>query len=140
MQLDLTAKPEAEIERLVLRAVGLTPDLWIAKNEVGQFYKPSILKALSAALKPFGAKAVAAAMNVISRSKITVGLGTGSPDLVGSLRGHFFGWELKTEIGRTSPEQDDWHAAARAKGMRVDVIRSADEALEKLSEMQKEWR
>lgn len=139
MQLEL-GKPEAQVEREVLIAVGRTPDLWIAKNEVGQFYKPSILKSLSAALKPFGAKAVAAAMNAISRARIQVGLGTGSPDLVGALRGHFFGWELKTDTGRTRPEQDDWHAAAREKRMRVDVIRSADQALEKLAEMQKEWR
>ncbi len=132
--------PEAEVERQVLLAVGRTPDLWLAKNEVGQFYKPSALPSLQKALAPFGPAAIRAAVDAISRHRIVVGLGVGSPDLVGALRGRFFGWELKTETGRVRPEQETWHAAARAKGIRVDVVRSADEALEKLSEMQKEWR
>ncbi len=129
-------KSEAQIEREVLLAVGRTEGLWIARNEVGQFFRMSATFAIEEALKPFGPGAVRAAREALTRQRVTCGLGVGSPDLVLTLRGKFAGWELKTPEGRVSPEQEQWHKAARSRGVRVDVIRSADEALAALAEMQ----
>ena len=67
--------------------------------------------------------------------KVKYGLGLGSPDLVGLLRptGRLCGFEVKTPIGRVSKDQKLWHAAARASGGFVAIVRSADEALEALT-------
>lgn len=58
----------------------------------------------------------------------------GSPDLWGALRGgRAFCLEVKTPTGTVSPTQRRWHAAARAWGVFVAVVRSPEEALEALA-------
>lgn len=128
-------RPEKHLERQVLRAVGRHPDLLVAVNTVGVMYRPAALFALQAALAPFGQAAVRTAVDALSRHRVTVGLGTGSPDLVGCYRGRAFGWELKTEVGRLSDDQERWHAAARRRGLLVEVVRSPGDALEALRRM-----
>jgi hypothetical protein len=59
---------------------------------------------------------------------VRAGLGVGSPDLIGAVGGLFLGLELKSEHGRVSDDQLRWHAAARARGCLVEVVRSVDEA------------
>lgn len=117
---------EAELERLALREVGRIPDLLICKNEVGRFFKPTLLPALHMALRPFGQDAVRAAIDATQRHRIVVGLGVGSPDLVFSVSGRAGGIELKTDRGVVSEEQARWHAAARRRGMFVAVERSVE--------------
>ena len=59
-----------------------------------------------------------------------VGLGTGSADLVGVVRGgRAIALEVKNETGRVRPEQHRWHDAARAWGVYVAVVRSVDDAI-----------
>jgi len=63
-----------------------------------------------------------------------VGLGVGSPDFVGVIRGgRSFCLEIKTETGRTRESQRQWHKAARDWGVFVAVVRSVEEALEALA-------
>jgi hypothetical protein len=50
---------------------------------------------------------------VLTRHRVRYGLGVGSPDLFGAVRGVMFGIELKSERGRLSAGQRQWHAAAR---------------------------
>jgi hypothetical protein len=51
------------------------------------------------------------------------GLGIGSPDLLFIVRGVVLFLELKSREGVVKPEQLDWHAAARARGVMVYVVR-----------------
>jgi hypothetical protein len=62
---------------------------------------------------------------------LTYGLGTGSPDLVGMLKGsgRFAAWEVKMPGEEPTTEQLCWHKAARDAGALVIVSHSVDEAL-----------
>jgi hypothetical protein len=121
---------EAELERRVLIELGRHPRALILKNEVGVGYRGALLHALRSALAPFGREAIAAAVDATQRHRITYGLGTGSPDLVGTVAGRALGIELKTPVGVVSDEQQRWHGAARRRGVSVFVARSVGEALE----------
>jgi hypothetical protein len=123
-------KPEAQVEREVLRTLGATPDVLLARNEVGQGHPAAIRHALQEALAPFGPAVVATALSVLRRHTIRWGLGVGSPDLVGSVAGRAGGLELKAPDGIVSEDQRRWHAAARRRGVFVAVVRSAEEATE----------
>lgn len=121
-------KPESQVEREVLRAVGTIPDALLLRNEVGQGHPAAVRHALQHALAPFGPAVVATALSVLQRHTIRWGLGVGSPDLVGSVAGRAGGLELKAPDGHTSPDQERWHTAARRRGAFVAVVHSADEA------------
>ena len=65
---------------------------------------------------------------------MTFGLGLGSPDLVGTLRGgRCFCVEVKSSTGRVEEDQTRWHKSARAWGIFVCVARSEKEALDALA-------
>lgn len=68
---------------------------------------------------------------------IRYGLGIGSADLIGLIRGNgrFFALEIKTSTGRVSPEQTAWIGAVCAAGGFARVVRSVDEALAALREV-----
>lgn len=121
-------KPEAQVEREVLRAVGTIPDVLLLRNEVGQGHPAAVRFALQEALAPFGPAVVATALSVLARHTIRWGLGVGSPDLVGSVGGRAGGLELKAADGVVSDEQRRFHAAARRRGAFVAVVRSDAEA------------
>lgn len=67
---------------------------------------------------------------------ISFGLGIGSPDLVGILRGsgRFIGVEVKLPKLGLEPNQVAWHKAARESGALVYVAHSVEEALAGLDE------
>jgi hypothetical protein len=130
-------KPEAQVEREVLRAVGATRDVLLLRNEVGQGHPAAVRFALQEALAPFGPAVVATALSVLKRHTIRWGLGVGSPDLVGSVAGRAGGLELKAPDGVVSEEQRRWHTAARRRGTFVAVVRSAEEAQEAVERWRK---
>lgn len=68
--------------------------------------------------------------NVGCLQNIHYGLGKGSADLVGLVKttGQFLAVEVKTPIGRVSPEQAAWLEAVRGMGGLAFVWRSVDEA------------
>lgn len=68
--------------------------------------------------------------------RVSFGLGRGGADLVGLLRpsGRFFGLEVKTALGRMTPEQVAWARAVTAAGGFVKCVRSVEEALVALEE------
>lgn len=108
------SRPEARLEAELLRALGGDPDVLLMKHETGLFY---------------------------TRDGRPVRIGTpGSPDLVGAVHGVFVGFELKSDRGRVSPEQLQWHQAARARGAVVEVVRSVDEAREVIARVRKMGR
>ena len=98
---------ETDIMRAVRKAVNLDGRALITRNNVG----------------------VGRAMH--DESVIRFGLGVGSPDLVGILRGSARGFalEIKTPVGRLSPEQRAWATAFRKHGGFCAVVRSVHEAL-----------
>lgn len=82
----------------------------VLRNNVGKFRRPT------------------------SEARVVCGLGTGSPDLVGVLRGgRAFCLEVKDGSGRLEPDQRRWHEVARKWGVFVAVVRSVDDALAALA-------
>lgn len=66
---------------------------------------------------------------------VAFGLGTGSADIVGmTSKGRFFALEAKSETGRLTPDQRQWHADVTAKGGYVATVRSAEAALRALAQ------
>ena len=67
---------------------------------------------------------------------VRFGLGLGSADLIGLVRGsgRFFALEVKTPRGTASPEQRAWIGAVVAAGGFARVVRSVDEAMAALDE------
>lgn len=135
-------RPEAVLERQVLLEIGRIqrdiPLLDIAKNEVGLGYKQTArdtidraLVKLQASFGPVAIPIIEAARAVVReelrKHHITYGLGVGSPDLVGAVNGRWLGIELKTDTGVLSDAQKQWHAAARARGQFVTVVRDPGE-------------
>lgn len=74
-------------------------------------------------------------VGVDSTRGVRYGLGNGSPDLCGALRGgRAFCIEVKTRTGRLRPEQEAWWRSARQWGVLGGVARSVEEALTLLTE------
>ena len=115
---------EKALVREIMNALGREPDVFVMRNEANVF-------AQLIGLIP-GARSKEAYARILKEERN--GLGVGSPDLVLVVRGWFLGLEVKrpkTEdhaAGGLSPGQVDWHAAAKAKGVMVRRVRSADEA------------
>lgn len=102
-------QPESRIQRAVRIALNRTLRVRVVRNNVGS-------------------------VRTDDGRYVTFGLNRGSPDLVGVLRsGRAVGFEIKTATGRVSDDQKRWHAAARAWGVFVAVVRSPEEALEALA-------
>jgi hypothetical protein len=120
------SRGEALVERNVLRSIGADPGLAIYKNEVGKGFTGNVWHLVEKILR---GHELVAMRDLLNRSRITYGLGNGSPDLAGSLDGRAFYLELKDEAGRVSPDQEQWHRAARAKSAFVGVVRSPEEAI-----------
>lgn len=66
---------------------------------------------------------------------ITYGLGVGSADIIGILKGsgRFCAWEVKLEGRKMTPEQVAWHAVVNKAGGLAVVVRSVEEALDSLA-------
>lgn len=66
---------------------------------------------------------------------VRYGLGLGSPDLVGALRGTGRMCCFETKAPKRGPDANQrmWHHAARAAGIFVAVVRSPDDALAALT-------
>lgn len=109
-------QPEARLVRQILLAID-APDVWVAVNTVGQAFHASLGRELCPACR--------AASN---KHRVTMGLGTGSPDLIGAVGGRLLAVEVKTPTGKLREEQIAWHAAARARGVEVFTCRTVDEA------------
>lgn len=99
-------KPESTIQYEIRRALGLVDGLELLPNVQGVFKD-----------------------NRGNSRK--VGLGAGTPDLVGIIApsGRIFALEVKSATGRLSDEQKLCHARWRRLGAFVGVVRSADEAI-----------
>jgi hypothetical protein len=119
----LRRRDEARLERDIRNTFGGPeyPDVLLCPNEVGKGYTGDLARALQAALPP---AAWEVARGVMQRHRVSYGLGVGSPDLALWVGGRSSLVELKTEEGRLSEDQERWHAAARARGVRIDVVRS----------------
>lgn len=101
--------PESQIQYEIRRALGLEPDLELNVNVQGVFKDER-------------------------GNSRRVGLGVGTPDLVGILApsGRMFALEVKSASGRLSEEQKLCIARWRKLGAFVAVVRSADEARQAL--------
>src|SRR5689334_8286019 len=97
-------RPEAQLEREILRSVGADPRILLMTNPVGEGYYAAIAPLLRDALRPFGPAAQAACQAVLNRNRVSYGAGgVGAPDLLGVIQGRAFGLELKSDSGRLRP-------------------------------------
>lgn len=111
-------RPEAELERRILTTIGHLPGVLAMKNEVGQGFTGNLAKRLCRECR-----------DLAFRHRITYGLGVGSPDLLVVVDGIALGGELKSDRGTMSADQERWHSAAAARGMRVGEWRSVEDAV-----------
>jgi hypothetical protein len=58
--------------------------------------------------------------------------GKGCPDIMVAWKGRLVLMEIKTAKGKLSAEQEHWHAACAASGVKVHVVRSVQDALSAL--------
>lgn len=114
-------RPEAVLEREILRRFGQVPDLLVCKNEVGTGFTRGVMDEVLRALPACFHAEIAA---IFRKWAITWGLGVGSPDLVGAVAGAALFVELKAEDGVVSEAQRIWHAASARRGAPVDIVRS----------------
>ena len=114
------SREEIILRRQILLALGSMPDVLVMVNEANAVTKMALLVK----------DKKAAAQAVLPEERF--GLGRGSPDLVVGVRGRVLFRELKTEDGRLSPEQIEWHAQARLRGLDVGVWRSVEQAVEEV--------
>jgi hypothetical protein len=105
----IKSTPESKIQYEIRRALGLEPDLELNVNTQGVFKDDR-------------------------GCTHRVGLGVGTPDLVGILApsGRTFALEVKSATGRLTEEQKLCIARWRKLGAFVAVVRSADEAKQAL--------
>ena len=61
-------------------------------------------------------------------ARVRYGLAVGSADLIGCLDGRFIALEVKTAVGRATPEQRQWLDLVRRHGGFACVVRSVAEA------------
>lgn len=119
-------RPEAKLEGEIIRRIGPDPDVECIKLEVGSGFSRGCLGDLERALD---GRTFALVRDILARWSVSWGE-VGLPDLLVLVRGApGMLRELKSEDGRLSPEQIKWHAAARRKGVDVEVWRSVDQAL-----------
>lgn len=101
---------ETEIMRLIKHELNVTGRCRLLRNNVG----------------------------VDTEKGIRYGLGTGSPDLIGTLRGgQCLAIEVKTPTGHIRPEQKAWFKAAYAFGVRGGIARSVEGAFRLLEEAER---
>ena len=127
-------RPEALLERQILLALGSMPDVLATKNEVGSGFSRGCLDQLRRELPGPVFDQVS---RILARWSITFGLGKGSPDMpVFVAPGRAILAELKAGTS-LSEDQQRWHAAARARGVDVQVWRSVAEAVAAVEEVRR---
>ena len=114
----MRGREEKALRREILHALSGLPDVLVRVNESNVFTK----------LVRLMPRELVAKANQAVLPEERFGLGVGSPDLLCVVRGICLFLELKAEDGRVSPEQRRWHSQARARGVRVEVVRSVEEA------------
>ncbi|MCC7375401.1 MAG: VRR-NUC domain-containing protein [Verrucomicrobiales bacterium] len=117
-----------------MRRVGAEPDIRIFRNQVGVGWVGRVLR--------YDAKTNVVVLQHAQR--VTMGLTTGSSDLigwkrriitpgdVGNLFAQFLGIEVKTETGAVKPGQENWRNRVIACGGIAIVARSAEDAVYQL--------
>lgn len=128
-------RPEALLERQILRRFGRDADVLLCKNEVGVGYARSAVRQFIAIVQAKIGRIPDDATRILQRSVVAYGLGVGSPDLALWVAGRSAMVELKSETGRLSDEQRQWHLAARARGVRVELVQSEAQMAELIEEM-----
>lgn len=103
---------ESQLQDAIRLALGREPDLVLWRNNCG-----------SAVMR--------------NGFRVTFGIGNpGGADLIGIYRGRFVAIEIKTPIGRQSPEQRAFQSLVERKGGIYVVLRSVEDARAWLTAMQ----
>lgn len=125
---------ETKIQAEIMRRVGMERDIRIFRNQVGVGWVGRILR--------YDAKTNVVVLQHAQR--VTMGLTTGSSDLIGWRRriitqgdvgtpfAQFLGIEVKTENGIVKPGQQNWRDRVVEYGGIAIVARSAEDAVNQL--------
>lgn len=130
----MTHRPEALLERQVLRVLGADRDLALFRNECGEGHHVRASHRILSMLRSLGLYAEAReAEEIFSTSRVHFGLHNGSADLIGVLGGEagggrFVSFELKSDRGELSEDQVRWLARMRELGALAEVVRSPGQA------------
>ncbi len=124
------SRPEALLERTVLRSLGADPSVALFKNEIGEGYYGCIAPMLRQIVAPLGLDAYAKITNILYRNRVTYGLHVGASDLIAIVgpHGRLAAIELKSEHGQLRPEQRTFIERMRSLGAVAGTARSVEEA------------
>ena len=121
---------EAEIQAAIRKALGAIPGVCHWRNSVGLTgHDP---KCSSCGYVHTKCPKCGVPYDEDNGPRIRFGLAKGSADIVGldlTSGGRFIGLEVKTPIGRASPEQLQWLDLVRRRGGFAAIVRSPEEAL-----------
>lgn len=121
---------EAEIQAAIRKVLGGTPGVCTWRNAVGLTgHDP---KCQSCGFVISKCPKCGVQYDEDNGPRIRFGLAKGSADIVGLdllARGRFIGLEVKTPVGRASPEQLQWLDLVRRRGGFATIVRSPEEAL-----------
>lgn len=136
----MTHRPEALLERQVLKALGRDPALALFKNECGEGFYGTARHQILALPRTHGTVQLVDVLGALDRNRVHFGLHVGSADLVAVARveitpqmvgrsiGRFVSIELKSATGRVGEAQQAWIDRMRELGATAGVARSPGDA------------
>ena len=120
-------RAHTRLVREIVAGLGSCPDLALHVNPVGEAEVSSVSKD-----------------GTFHQRHQTVGLGPGSPDIVGMLTiqtlAVWFCLEAKTGTGTLNPRQREWHSAMLQRGVLVYTVHSVGEAWAALTDARERVR
>ena len=123
---------ESTIQSRILRALGSLANVRVFRNQVGVGW---VGKAHRDGENVFIVKARRVSMGLHVGSSDVIGWKSLviTPDMVGSRIAQFVSVEVKTDTGRTTPEQQNWIQQVNRAGGIAIVARSPEEAVEEVN-------
>lgn len=125
---------ESEIQNAIFLAFGREPDVKLWRNNSGVAEEPVVTRAhverLIGMLRRCEFMSALDLLLALLKQKprfTRYGLGVGSSDIVGIVRGLFVAMEVKTESGRVSKEQQKFVNLVNARGGCAAIVRSVDD-------------
>ena len=130
---------EAEIQKAIMQYLARRKKMVFWRQNSGSFVAP-VIRAIAGVLSKYnlGRKKIA----IMSAIKKAAGhykcaSESGIPDITAIYRGIYVGLEVKTKIGRLTKDQVKMHARMHKNGVRVFVVRSVDDVIAVLEEIDK---
>jgi len=119
---------ETNIQALVAREIGGTPDARVFRNQVGNGWVGKFIDCKGGVTRLLNARRVSMGLCVGSADLVGFQRVTITPEMVGKSVAVFLSVEVKSEKGVTSQEQKDWRAAVERFGGKAGLVRTIADA------------